>query len=389
MTSRPLLKHFALAATLLAVASPALSQKKDPIMDEGFDEHGVKTIQYNEGEFDVPVINVNMTAYDSADRGIPDAVMKLAGLPLDTDTETKLGGISLRDRYRWGLSITDESTVGDGITDLVKMRPPGWNDIDRNSNVFFTFTEEGVAEATPVAEGDHVFIPALGDYETTWEPMAISLGDFRFPLGNRYQPGPVHISGYGALEFGKARQNYYSSDLPTPKLSGDAVAVAWVFWEPKKPNPNTQIVAGFRGAQRGQRYFFTRWEKMDYAMLYDKPLATFEGRLYEDGRVEFHYLEGDFSNPKLFSGAQCQQGFYGLTVPQDKMVAGKKITFTPHYALDPLDGNMMHDGIPDAWKVRYNINPHDENAATMIFNDKGLTLRECFEQRVNPWTGVK
>ncbi len=385
----PLLKHLALASMLLAAASPALCQKKDPIMDEGF-VNGVKTIQFDEGAIPPIFIHPDMLNIDPTDSGIPNAVKKLAGLPLDIDTDaTMLGGISLRDRYRWGLSITDESTVGDGISDLAKMRPPGWTEERPASSVFFTLAEDGVAEATPVAEGDHVFIPNLGDYETTWVPMAIPLGDFRFPLGIRYQPGPVHVCGYGTLEFDDPEQNYYSRKLPTPKLTGDAVAVAWDYWVPKKPNPNTRIIAGFRGTQRGQRYFFARWEKMDYAMLNNRLLATFEGRLYEDGRVEFHYLEGDFSNPELFSGAQCQRGAYGLTVPQEKMVAGKKITFTPHYALDPLDGNMTHDGISDAWKVRNNINPHDENAATMIFNDKGLTLRECFEQRVNPWTGVK
>ena len=133
--------------TLLAATLPAFAQH-DPLVDDGFVD-GVKEILFDEGRF--PVIHVDMTAYDSADRGIPDAVMKLAGYPLDMDVDTTmLGGISIYDRYRWGLSITDESTAGDGISDLVKMRPPGWNDKQRSSRVFFTAkVEEDAAEATP------------------------------------------------------------------------------------------------------------------------------------------------------------------------------------------------------------------------------------------------
>jgi hypothetical protein len=353
--------------------------------------NGVKRVQFDP-VLELPPINLDMTNYDSASRGIPDAVMKNSGLPLDTNTDTTLlGGISLRNRYRWGLSITRESTAGDGISDWVKMRPPGWNDIDRWSRVFFTLTEEGVAEATPVAEGDHVVTPAIGvNYLVFPDDIYIPLGDFRFPLGIKYQSGPVHISQFGTLEFGNARDNYYSSDLPDPNLSGDAVAVAWIWWDPPPPSSNSQakIVAGFRGEQHGQRYFFTRWENMDYARLRNRPLATFEGRLYEDGRVEFHYLEGDFSVSKVFSGAQCQQGFYGLTVPKEKMVAGAKITFTPHYALSPFTDNTNGDNIPDNWKLLFKINPHCTNACNMVFNDKGFTLRQCYEDDKNPWTGL-
>ena len=70
------------------------------------------------------------------------------------------------------------------------------------------------------------------------------------------------------------------------------------------------------------------------------------------------------------------------------MVAGTKITFTPHYAMNPVNSNMLDDGVPDAWKVMFKINPHCENAANMVFNDKGLTLKQCFERRFDPWTGL-
>jgi len=46
----------------------------------------------------------------------------------------------------------------------------------------------------------------------------------------------------------------------------------------------------------------------------------------------------------------------------------------------------MDDGISDTWKVLHKINPHDPNAANMVFNDASLTLLECFEQMKNPWT---
>ena len=372
--------------------SIALAQN-DPIMDEGFDEHGLKTILFDEGrESPGPLIHIDMTGYDSARRGIPDAVMKMAGYPLSMDAKAvetmMLGDISLSDRYQWGLNITREDTAGDGISDWVKMRPPGWEDDFRDSPLFFTITEEGVASATPPEEGDIVFIPALGDYDVTWQYMAIPLGDFRFPLGKHYQSGPVYISGYGTLEFGKAQKYPGSGDLPDPQLSGDAVAVAWAGWQPRRRDTNQKIVAGFRGGQRGQRYFFTRWEKMDYVGAYEGPLATFEGRLREDGRIEFHYLDGDFSFDEIFSGAQCWQGYYGLTVPKEKMVVGKKITFTPHYQLNPRNYNTNGDEIPDKWKLMFNINPHCTNAADMVFNDKGIKLRDCFEQRLNPWTAV-
>ena len=123
-------------------------------------------------------------------------------------------------------------------------------------------------------------------------------------------------------------------------------------------------------------------------MFQSKPPVKFEGRLYEDGRIEFHYLEGDFSYNKVFSGAQCHGGYYGFTVPKEKMEAGKKITFTPHYRLDPLTYNTNGDEIPDAWKLKFNINPHCTNACNMVFNDKNIKLRDCYEQRLNPWTGV-
>jgi hypothetical protein len=172
-------------------------------------------------------------------------------------------------------------------------------------------------------------------------------------------------------------------------MSGDAVAVAWDSWVPRPlPESNAQIVAGFRGEQHGQRYFFARWENMDYSEYYDKPLLTFEGRLYEDGRVQVHYLKGDFSIGDVFSGAQCDGGMTGFTIPKDKMVAGKKITLTPHYRLHPLTNNVADDGIMDTWKLLYKINPHDTYAVNMVFNDKGLTLRQCFEKRYNPWTGL-
>jgi len=127
---------------------------------------------------------------------------------------------------------------------------------------------------------------------------------------------------------------------------------------------------------------------MQYSSFRSKPPITFEGRLHEDGRIEFHYLTGDFSLPDVFSGAQCWHGRYGLTVPKEKMVAGKKITFTPHYQMDPRIYCQAGDEIPDKWKLMFNINPHCTNAADMVFNDKNIKLRDCFEQRLNPWTGV-
>jgi hypothetical protein len=193
------------------------------------------------------------------------------------------------------------------------------------------------------------------------------------------------------LEFGRARDNYYSSDLPDPNLSGNAVAVAWDFFSapPRSLNADPKIVTGFRGEQHGQRYFFARWEDMDYAMLRNKPLVTFEGRLFENGQIEIHYLEGDFLiSGEVYSGVQCWQGYHGVTVPKTNMVAGTKITFTPNYQLDPFSRSIAEDGIPDAWKLLCNINPHCTNAVNMVFNDKGFTLKQCFEDNKNPWTGL-
>ena len=360
----------------------------DPVMDAEFVD-GIKKIMFDEGMN--PPIHLDRTNYDSKDRGIPDAVMKMAGLPLDLDTDaTLLGGISLRNRYRWGLSIERDSTCNDGIPDLVKMEPPGYDEQFRWSPVFFTITEEDTASATSPEAGDHVFLPVFEEYVLPWahNNMSIPLGDFRFPLGERYQPGPVHISKYGNLEFGRAQENYYSRKLPTAELSGDAVAVAWNYWRVYLEEQNAKIVAGFRGEQRGQRYFFTRWENLQRGRAQNELFGTFEGRLHEDGRIEFHYLNGDFSSKNIFSGAQCKQGYYGLTVPKEKMVAGKKITFTPHYQLNPIKYSWTEDEIPDAWKLMFNINPHDTNIADQVFNDKGIKLRDCYEQRLNPWTGI-
>jgi len=143
---------FTLAAFLSATLH--VFAQNDPIVDEGF-VNGVKEIMFDEGRF--PIIPIDATKYDSAQRGIPDAVMKMAGLPLNTDTDaTMLGGISLRDRYRWGLSIERESTAGDGISDIVKIRPPGWSEHRPSSPVYYTITEEGVAEATPVVDAQTV-----------------------------------------------------------------------------------------------------------------------------------------------------------------------------------------------------------------------------------------
>ena len=378
----------------LAIMVPTFDQ--DSIMDGGFDEHGMKTILFDEGQDEEEMDPINQ-AYllmyvlfsDPTTRGIPDAVMRLAGYPLDTNIDTTmLGGISLRDRYRWNLSITREDTAGDGISDLVKMEPPGWSDNDRGARVYFTITAEGTAEATPIAKGDHVFLPvSVINEERPWEKvswgkMSIPLGDFRFPLGIHYQPSPVYISEYGGLEFGWPEQ-YYADPANNDRL-GDSVSVIWKLWQ---SGPPAQIVAGFRGEQHGQRYFFTRWEKMDYARVRNGPLATFEGRFHEDGRIEFHFLEGDFSDSRLYSGTQFNRG--RLSVPKEKRVAGKSITFTPHYAMDPRINCQAGDKIPDAWKLIYKINPHCENAANLVFNNKGLTLKQCFEKRLNPWTGSK
>ena len=186
---------------LFAATSLAFAQN-DPVMDEGFDEHGLKTIQFDEGEIPPIFIHPDMTAYDSANRGIPDAVMKHAGYSLDTNTDTTiLGGISLRNRYRWGLSITDESTCGDGISDWVKMRPPGWEDNSRTSPLFFTITEEGVAEATPVAKGDRVFLPNLGDYEETWDEKEKMVAGKKITFSPHYALNPL-VKLYECREHG-------------------------------------------------------------------------------------------------------------------------------------------------------------------------------------------
>jgi len=126
---------------------------------------------------------------------------------------------------------------------------------------------------------------------------------------------------------------------------------------------------------------------MEYGSFQILPRCSFEGRLFENGNIEIHYLNGDFLVGKdVFSGAQCYKGMTGITVPRDCMVAGNKVTITQHYQLKPLNYNITGDKIPDAWKVKYKINPHDPNAAGMVFNDAGLTLLECFEQKKNPWT---
>ena len=372
------MKNLPLAAIIGAIT---ITAHCDILDDLEFDENGVAEILLN--PVIEPDIHPDMLDIDPTDSGIPNAVKKLMGWPLDIDTDTLLGGISLRERYRLGLNLKRESTLGDGISDIDKMYPPGWTDAERDAPVFFTLTE-GIAEATPLKEGDFVY-PVPAEDETTWDNISIPLGDFFFPLGKLYHPGPVHVSKYGTLEFGNAQRNDFSQTLPSAELSANAIAVAWDYWE-LQPDPDAKIVAGFRGEQRGQRYFFTRWEKMDYAMWSNKPLATFEGRLYEDGHVEVHYLEGDFSPKKTFSGVQCHESSTGFTIPQEKKVTGKKIILTPHYKLEPLIRCQADDNIPDAWKVQFNINPHDTNAASMVFNTQGLTLRECFDQRKNPWT---
>jgi len=366
----------------------------DPIVDEGFDENGVKWILTDEvnDEDNELLINLDMTKYDSEDRGIPDAVMKLAGYPLDMDVRaTMLGGISIYNRYQWGLSITREDTAGDGMSDLAKMRPPGWTEMRPRSPAFFTFSvETNGASATPLLPEDFVFDQPTVSNSHTWEYLNITLDNFHFPLGEKYLPSPVQINKWGALEFGFTRINKVSEPLPSSELAGSAVAVAWNPWQPIPrviPGTNAVIVAGFRGEQRGRRYFFTRWENMEYARYTNRPLVTFEGRLFEDGDIEIHYLQGDFLiGNRVTSGAQCYEGLTGITIPRDEMVVSNKVTITQHYQLNPLNYNMTGDKISDVWKIKHKINPHDPNAASMVFNNEGLTLFECFEQRKNPWT---
>ena len=110
--------------------------------------------------------------------------------------------------------------------------------------------------------------------------------------------------------------------------------------------------------------------------------------MFEDGHIEIHLLYGDFSFEYLNSGAQCCQGSTGLTIPREALMAGNKITINQHYRLDPFTQDMVGDDIPYAWKIKHKINPHAEGVADMIFNDEGLTLRQCFELRRSPWTIV-
>ena len=369
------------------LSSSLLAFALDPLMDEGFVD-GIKTVSFDEGQFVLPIPHPDMLEIDSLNSGIPDAVKKLAGYPLDVDTSTLLGGISLRDRYKMGLSITREDSDGDGISDWDKIRPPGWNNKNPYSPVYFTMEENDDASATPFEPGDFIFTPPINEYVTdAWDDMTVAFTNFCFPLGEHYHTGIVHIAKWGSFEFIKPVQNNFSEKLPTPELSGDAVAVAWCGWRPV-PRTNAVIVAGFRGEHRGQRYFFTRWEKMKYARRPPTfPTVTFEGRLFEDGRIEIHYLDGDFSlHNEVYSGAQCFRAKTGLTVPLEKMVPGKKITLHQHYALGIGLYSIAGDDIADAWKVRNKINPHARDVADMIFNDEGLTLRECFEQQRSPWT---
>jgi len=366
----------------------------DPLMDEGF-VNGVKRVTLDREIIEIPIPLLDMTRYESVDRGIPDGVMKLVGYPLDMDVRaTMIGGISIRNRYRWGLSLTHESTVGDGISDLVKMRPPGWTDKFRDSPAHFTYSvETNGASATPLLPGDKIVSAPPDLYgPRLWNEITMDFAstNFCFPIGMQYQTGLVYFSYCGALEFEGQQLNSFSETLPTPELSGDAIAVAWDSWVPRPeitPGTNVLIVAGFRGEQRGERYFFARWEHMEYSMYSKKPRVTFEGRLFENGNIEIHYLDGDFLVGKdVFSGAQCWQGYNGITIPRDQMVVSNKVTITQHYQLDPRSYSYTDDGIPDAWKLLHKINPRAEGISSMVFNDAGLTLLECFEQMKNPWT---
>ena len=218
----------------------------DPLMDEGFVDD-IKTVSFDEGVYVLPIPHPDMLNIDSLNSGIPDAVKKLAGYPLDIDTdETLIGGISLRDRYEMGLSITREDSDGDGISDLDKLRPPGWNDDNPYSPVYFTMEESDDVSATPLEPGDFVFSPPPDEYAPDeWDDMAITFTNFCFAIGEHYQTGIVHINKFRALEFVKPIKNSYSRNLPTSELSGDAVAVAWCAW---RPVPRTNM----EGAEQNQ-----------------------------------------------------------------------------------------------------------------------------------------
>ena len=89
-TSPHSIMRFAFATVLLATLSAFAN---DPIVNEGFDENGIKWILFDETNENP--IDINMLPIDPTDSGIPNAVKTLAGYPLDVDTDTLLGGIPL------------------------------------------------------------------------------------------------------------------------------------------------------------------------------------------------------------------------------------------------------------------------------------------------------
>ncbi|MCH8499090.1 MAG: hypothetical protein LAT63_11475 [Marinobacter sp.] len=70
-------------------------------------------------------------------------------------------------------------------------------------------------------------------------------------------------------------------------------------------------------------------------------------------------------------------------------VSGVKLATRDHFrVVDPLSASGLDsdgDGIPDAWEVRYGLNPYREDA-TDVLNSAGVTALDAFRGGLHPWS---
>jgi hypothetical protein len=190
-------------------------------------------------------------------------------------------------------------------------------------------------------------------------------------VGNYYKPGPAHPEDNVFIELSQARKG--------KRLTGPSL---WYFadnvMEGQRVKDNWQLVSnktGFSVDQMRQSQPLTKPEYQEYLTPVESAKKAYKHVLAKAGNirrdaVERRIIEDVKSGQPRYSGQSAhRQGIIDSPADADGW---------PSYgAATPVADN-DHDGMDDAWELRYGLNPNDSEDRNKVTSKEGYTALELY-----------
>ena len=190
-------------------------------------------------------------------------------------------------------------------------------------------------------------------------------------VGNYYKPGPAHPEDNVFIELLQARKG--------KRLTGPSL---WYFadnvMEGQRVKDNWQLVSnktGFSVDQMRQSQPLTKPEYQEYLTPVESAKKAYKHVLAKAGTirrdaVERRIIEDVKSGQPRYSGQSAhRQGIIDSPADADGW---------PSYGAATSVADNDHDGMDDAWELRYGLNPNDSEDRNKVTSKEGYTALELY-----------